>query len=187
VACGGNKMRIFIALKTTPYEDELFKIVSNLKTKIHGDVKWVEKDNLHVTVKFLGEVEEPFLEDIFRISDEISSLFKTFNFEIQGISGFPKKEFARVLFFAINDVNRNIENIMRELDKSFEKYHFKREESYVPHITFGRCRTNYLNLSEFKFEDFSFSVGAFGITVFESVLTKNGPIYNEVKTFNFKD
>ncbi|BAL80854.1 RNA 2',3'-cyclic phosphodiesterase [Caldisericum exile] len=180
-------MRIFISLKTTPYEDELFKILCDLKKKIRGDIKWVSKDNLHVTTKFLGEVEESFLQEIFRIVKETVKISKPFSFEIKGISGFPKKDFARVLFFSIVDFDKNIENIMKILDKDFEKYHFKREESYVPHITFGRCRRNYINLNEYKFEDFDFVVNALGLTVYESILMSNGPIYKEIETFNFKD
>lgn len=180
-------MRVFIALKTSEYEEELFKILQDLKFKIHDDVKWVSKENLHVTTKFLGEVEESFLNEIFKITENISRSFKSFIFTIEGVSGFPKKNFARVLFFGINDLDKNIENIMKKLDLEFSKYHFKREESYVPHITFGRCRTGYVNLENYSFRDFHFQVSAFGLTVYESVLMREGPIYKEIKTFNFEN
>ncbi|MGB9793518.1 RNA 2',3'-cyclic phosphodiesterase [Caldisericum exile] len=178
-------MRVFIALKTTSYEERLFKILEDIKKEIKGDIKWVSKNNLHVTTKFLGEIEESFLKEVFKITEETSKFIKPFSFEIKGISGFPKRDFARVLFFSIVDVDKNIESIMRRLDKDFERYHFKREESYVPHITFGRCRTSYVNLDEYKFGDFGFIVNAFGLTVYESILMNTGPIYKEIETFNF--
>ena len=105
--------------------------------------------------------------------------------QIDGISGFPKPTYARVLFFSIKDEGRFIEFIMRMLDKEFEQHNFKREESYIPHITFGRVKYGFVDLSSKKFSDIKFTVQAYGLTLIESVLNPEGPTYNEIKYFNF--
>ena len=181
----GKKMRLFIALKTTPYEDILYEKLKEIKPQFTEGIKWVSKENLHVTVKFLGEVKPDFLETTKSIVDEVAKTFKSFTFFIEGISGFPKPTYARVLFFSIKDEGHFIEFIMRMLDKEFEQHNFKREESYIPHITFGRVKYGFVDLSSKKFSDIKFTVQAYGLTLIESVLNPEGPTYNEIKYFNF--
>jgi len=180
-------MRLFIALKTTLYEDELYEVVKEVRNKIDDDVKWVTKDNLHVTTKFLGEVQKDFIPVISEILEHVSKILSPFYFKISGISGFPKKEDARVLFFSIIDNSHSIEKIMRLLDEAFSPYHFKAEESYVPHITFGRVRYNLVDLTKVEIAPFEFEVKSLGLTLFESVLRNEGPLYRELMTFDFKD
>jgi len=56
----GKKMRLFVALKTTPYEYILNEKLKEIKPQFTEGIKWVSKENLHVTVKFLGEVKPDF-------------------------------------------------------------------------------------------------------------------------------
>ena len=183
----GKKMRLFVALKATPYEYILNEKLKEIKPQFTEGIKWVSKENLHVTVKFLGEVKPDFLETAENIIDKAAKTFKNFTFLIDGVSGFPKSTYARVLFFSIKDEYSCIESIMRMLDKEFERYNFKREESYIPHITFGRVKYGFVDLSSMKVSDIQFTVQAYGLTLIESVLKPEGPTYNEIKYFNFVD
>ncbi|MEF3244439.1 MAG: RNA 2',3'-cyclic phosphodiesterase [Caldisericaceae bacterium] len=178
-------MRIFIALKTTSYESNLFKLVLEFKKSIKGNIKWVSKDNLHVTEKFLGEVSEDFLKEIFQIVNEIASSFESFDFYIKGVSGFPSIDNARVLFFSIVDPTESIVKIMKDFDERFLKFDFKRETSYIPHITFGRAKGEFVDISKLSVPDFEIKVSALGLTVFESKLESSGPKYNEIGGFDF--
>jgi len=180
-------MRVFIALETTPYEEELYKILIDIKKEIKEPVKWVSKENLHVTTKFLGEIEIEFLNEIKNIVKNVSTSFKQFDFSIVGISGFPLKNKARVLFFSIEDKNSYIVEIMKKLDTAFSKYGFEREHNYVPHITFGRAGKDFINLENLKINYVKIEVKAMGLTIYESILERNGPIYNKLDTFNFND
>lgn len=178
-------MRVFIALKTTSYESDLFKLVLGFKKSINGNVKWVSKDNLHVTEKFLGEVSNDFLKEIFQIVNGVASSFGNFDFYIKGVSGFPSIDNARVLFFSIVDPTESIVKIMKNFDEHFLKFGFKRETSYVPHITFGRAKGEFVNLSKLSVPNFEIKVSALGLTVFESKLESSGPKYNEIRSFDF--
>ncbi len=191
-------MRLFISFKTTPYEDELFSVENKLKSEINSmkmisdyrgmnDVKWVEADNLHLTIKFLGEVEEKLFENIVRTIGSTIQSFNSFNFSIRGISGFPDPKNARVLFFSISDGSDCIAQIMRSVDSSLANIGFDLEKSYVPHITFARAKSKSINLENAKWDKFFISVEAKGVLIMRSVLTKEGPIYSILKEFDFFD
>ena len=177
-------MRLFIALKTTLYEDELFEIENKLKL-LFSDVKWVDKQNLHVTLKFLGEFKESLLKELQNVVKESLNYFNPFSFSISGISGFPDISSARVLFFSINDPEKTIEKAIKGVDVAVERFGIQREKSYVPHITFGRVKNGQVNLSRFNFDKFNLNVSASGIILFESILRSEGPIYKEIFEFEF--
>ncbi len=177
-------MRLFIALKTTPYEDELFAIENKLKPFLN-DVKWVDKENLHVTLKFLGEFKESLLYELNDLVREVTNNFHHFNFSISGISGFPDISSARVLFFSVKDNGNFIIKMMKEIDIITARFGLQREKSYVPHITFGRVRNGQVNLSEINFEKFNLAVSASGVVVIQSILMREGPVYKEIFKFEF--
>ena len=177
-------MRLFIALKTTPYEDELFKIENKLKP-FFNDVKWVDKQNLHVTLKFLGETRESLLYELNDVVKGVSNNFHPFTFSISGISGFPDIFSARVLFFRITDTGNFIEKIMKEIDILVARFGLQKEKSYIPHITFGRVKNGQFNLSNFNFDKFNLVVSASGVVVIQSILRREGPDYKEIFEFEF--
>ena len=177
-------MRLFIALKTTPYEDELFEIENKLKPFFNG-VKWVDKQNLHVTLKFLGEVKESLVNELQIVINEITHGFRPFNFFISGISGFPNVFSARVLFFSINDPGNFIVSIMKDVDIAVGRFGIQLEKSYVPHITFGRVKYGQIDISQFDFKPFNLNVCASGVILFESILKCEGPVYKEIFKFEF--
>ncbi len=179
-------MRIFISLKTTPYEEELFKVESQIKP-YYSNVKWVEKENLHITLKFLGEVDEEFIYNLNNIIQGISARFLPFSFSISGISGFPKLEYARVIFFSIEDQSAYISLIMREIDRALKDFGFEREKSYIPHITFGRVKNGAIDLSRTESPTLLIESKAIGIKVVQSILRPEGPLYKVISQFMFNE
>jgi len=151
-------------------------------------VKWVKKENLHLTLKFLGEVDEAMLKLVEGIILKVGSEKKKFDFSMSGISGFPKKKASRVIFIKINSGASEVQDIMKRVDEELDTLGFKKEKSYIPHITIGRVRSGHINLEKLNSENTLPIVKgiAIGIEVIKSELTKFGPIYTSVFKFDFK-
>ncbi|MGB9614961.1 MAG: RNA 2',3'-cyclic phosphodiesterase [Fervidobacterium sp.] len=177
-------MRLFIAFKTTPFEDELYPIVMKIKEKI-GNVKYVGKDNLHLTVKFLGEVKDEKVKEVNDFLNGSSFLFGKFKFKISGVGGFPLTENARVLFFNVIEGAEKMREIARFAEKGLSRLGFEEEGKFTPHITFGRAKTFPVNLTLVKVDDFLFEHEVIGLSLFQSVLTPSGAIYKELSHFEF--
>ncbi|MGB9695039.1 MAG: RNA 2',3'-cyclic phosphodiesterase [Caldisericaceae bacterium] len=177
-------MRTFIALKTPPFEEELFAIETSYK-EIISDVSWVGCDNLHVTVKFLGEIDAKILIDVGNMLQIIAEKQSPFNFSISGVSGFPVSSNARVLFFRIDDGYHTISSLMKEVSLSLTKFGFEEEKSYVPHITFARAKRSPVNLDKIAFERFTIQSKATGLIIMKSDLSRGEPVYSVVSEFDF--
>jgi len=179
-------MRLFIALMTTPIQEQIFEIEEGLKKQI-ADVRWVKKDNLHLTLKFLGDVDKVKFGLIKEIIVDIGSQCKEFDFSFSRVSGFPKEEAARVIFIGLDKGVKEIKEIMIKLDEETFKMGFKREKSYVPHLTVGRVKFGTVNLKISRKNNFPVVMGyATGIEIIKSELTKFGPIYTSIYKFDFR-
>jgi len=179
-------MRLFIALKTTPFESELLEIIKGYKKNISG-VRWVESNNLHITLKFLGEVQEEMLDKVKAIIQPIAQKSNKFDFSISGVSGFPSSNSARVLFFEIEEAYEQISRLMEILSNMLLHLGFEEEKSYIPHITFARAKQTPINLNKIQFSKFKILSKALGVLIIKSDLTKGEPIYSVLSEFDFLD
>lgn len=177
-------MRLFLALKTTPYVDKLYDVENKLQALFNG-VKWVGRENLHLTLKFLGEFNELNLDNLNLAIKNVSDNFLPFNFSIAGISGFPNFSEARVLFFAIKNYEGQIVKLMQNIDNAVSDFGIQKEKSYIPHITFGRAKNRPVNLSNAVMDPFQIDSRASGIILFRSILQREGPIYQEILMLEF--
>lgn len=178
-------MRLFIALETLPIQDKLFEVEEKLKNKI-TDVKWVKKENLHLTLKFLGEVNAPTLQLIEESIKKIGGEEEKFNFSAAYISGFPTKKSSRVVFIGIDKGVDKIQELMKKIDEEMYHIGFKKEQSYIPHITIGRVRFGHISLEKVNNNFHPIEAYAIGIEIVKSELTKLGPIYESIFKFDFK-
>ena len=176
-------MRLFVALDTSVDTEKIFSLEKILMRRF-TNVKWVEKQNLHLTLKFLGEVSEERIDTISNVLDKISVLANPFEFCYSGISGFPNSFRAKVVFVSTEN-NEKLVELMKTVDREFSTLGFKKERNYIPHLTLGRVRNGSVNLNHLDNLHFSkLSVKAKGVILFKSTLTRNGPIYEKVLSFD---
>jgi 2'-5' RNA ligase len=189
-------MRTFIAIEL-PQEikDSLSRIQAQLKSS-GADVKWVEPKNIHLTLKFLGEIDEKRLEKISAILEEVAKEKGTFALRIASCGAFPKINSPRVIWVGVDKGNRETEEIARGLEERIAKVGIPKEDRpFSSHITLGRTRspTNRQSLAEvlnklavdFAKENLEFK--ATKITLFKSTLTPKGPIYEVLKEASLKE
>jgi 2''-5'' RNA ligase len=179
-------MRCFIAvdIEDDNVRNKLFNVAKNFDM---NGVKIVEYENLHITLKFLGEINEKIVEEVIEALSRI--YFKKFKVHIAELGAFPSLKNPRVIWAGIKEgfselvqLYNLIENELLNSGLRFPK------EDFHPHVTLLRIKDNkvvnqvMIRFNQFFNEDF----GNFLVTHFSlksSQLTPKGPIYSNVKIF----
>ena len=176
-------MRTFIAFDLTEETKQgLTSLQSELK-KSQADVKWVEPKNIHLTLKFLGEISEQQVDQVREVLNKISSHFKPYEITLSGVGAFPKLEHPRVVWVGIDSGKNETKRIAGVLSAELEKVGFQKEDrEFKSHLTIGRVRGS-KNKDTLKstIQSISFApqskIPVNHITLYQSTLTPQGPIY----------
>ena len=134
------RIRTFIAVDVgTIIRDRLIEMQASLAKEV-ADVKWVEPDNLHLTLLFLGEVNDRDLLTVCRCVSKATVARAAFPLEVRGIGCFPNPRRPRVLWAGIAEGAEELIALHADLEPPLlEQGCYRREERrYTPHITLGR-------------------------------------------------
>lgn len=180
-------MRTFIAI-TLPDEinKNIFEFQSELKKENILIGNWTS--NYHITLKFLGEVNEEKLSKIIALLDTICRKTKKFELTLKGIAAFPSENHIRVVFANIGEGNESAMFLQRQIDTVLKKENFLPEKNYQNHITLIRVKSiidkgKLKDIFE-KYKNKSFGTFTVGhIELIKSTLTPGGPIYEVIKKF----
>ncbi len=183
-------MRAFIAIELPrEIKDTLARLQAKLKTA-GADVKWVEPNNIHLTLKFLGEITEEAKDQVCLALEKISGSKKPFDIVISSMGAFPNPGSPRVIWAAVAAGDPEIKTIAREIETCLEEIGIAKEtREFSSHITLGRTRSakNRQELSKLlevqAGKKFEYRFPAAKITLFKSTLTPRGPIYETIKEF----
>jgi len=182
-------MRAFIAI---PVPDDVKQNARMLRNKLGAarpDIKWVEYQNYHLTVKFLGEVEINDLPELKRNLRLAADAVPAFNLSAGGIGFFPNQNNPRVIWMGIKGEMDKAEFLGDRVDAYLTALGFEPERDHRPHLTMGRIRSEknlkeMLNVLE-KYPDRnklrSFRVENFYLM--QSILDANGPQYSVLDTY----
>lgn len=180
-------MRTFIAIEF-PVEiiQKIDNIISFLKAKTPAKaIKWVSADNLHLTLKFIGDYPDQKLEELIDILDHALKPFPVFDMIIQGMGMYPNEKNPRVIWFGISH-DETILKIHKILDDSLQKVGVKPDRrDFDAHLTIARIRrrTGKAIIQEIGTILSNYTVDALGqvtvdgIILMKSDLTPQGPIY----------
>jgi len=170
-------MRAFIAVDIPKkIKKEVVKIQNSLP-EFKG--KKTEQENLHLTLKFLGEVNQ---EDLEKVKNKLKSIkFEQFETEIDSIGTFN----ARIVWLHMTNCNE----LQKEIDKTLKDI-FQPEERFMSHLTIARVKEikdkkSFLKeLGKIKFDKIGFEVKEFKLKI--STLTRKGPAYEDLEVYNLK-
>lgn len=181
-----DTLRTFIAIKIKP-EKNLSDLFNVFKKSLKGEeIRWVDIDNLHLTLRFLGETNKEQIDEIGKLLETISENFQPFIIGLKGVGYFKSKKQPRVLFL-------NVENdfILRELagkieDKLNELNFGEKGKIFTPHVTIGRFKfitDKIFFYSQVKrFVDTKIQqVTVSEIIFYQSILSSEGPTYLPIK------
>jgi 2'-5' RNA ligase len=182
-------MRAFVAIELSEnIRSALTQAQSHLK---HSgiDAKWVAKDNIHLTLKFLGDMADERLAEVKTSIDRVASSFKPFELTIKGMGAFPETGFPEIIWAGIGKGAKESADIAKKVDIELSKLGFKPETRlFTAHVTIGRVRATgnkkaYKNKAPSANKS-DFSVDApqivTFITLFRSKLTSDGPVYTKI-------
>ncbi len=184
-------MRTFIAIEIEPsIKEKISNLIRELE-KVGAKVGWVKKESIHLTLKFLGEIEEGKIRDVSEKLKLISSKIKPFRIKIEGTGWFPEKSSnPRVLWVGVK-FPEQLKILWEEIEREMGKIGFKQEErEFSPHITIGRVKGNgsiHKILDILKKSSTLFGeIEVKGIILFQSILKPDGAEYNALEKFDFK-
>jgi len=161
--------------------------VQSLVTKTGADVKVVEPENIHMTLRFLGNITPSMVERIFE--EMKKAQFTPFDVKIRGVGAFPDIRYPRVLWAGIAEGADQLRGIFKQLEPRLMGLGFAPDpKGFNPHLTIARVRTgrNKDVLARFLEENEGYNFGvvrAECLRLKKSELTPRGPLYSTLKEF----
>lgn len=152
-----------------------------------AEVRWVNPENIHLTLKFFGNIEESKIEPIVTSIKEPVRATPPISIQIRGMGAFPGLKNPRVIWVGLNDEGRVLTSFQNRLEKELEKAGFQPEDRpFHPHLTLGRMRSNrgkdelVKEMERYREEEFG-RFQADRVVLFKSDLRPEGPIYTRLK------
>jgi 2'-5' RNA ligase len=180
--------RLFIAIKLNfPYV--IINQFNEIKSLfIKEKIKWVNFNQLHLTLKFLGDTDTELIPEITKIIEKVSQNSSKFNLNFKGTGIFKDFKNLRVIWIGI-DKNPHLFNLHKAIDNELSKIGIKPENRrFNPHLTLGRIKyiNNKKKLIDFILKNTNRNFIEIQVNEFyliESILKKDGPTYIDVERF----
>ncbi len=137
----GPTVRAFVAANLDQgLKDALAKVQERLK-ETHADVGWVSPESLHLTLKFLGQVEESRLGAVAEAIAAAAGGYGSFRLVLGGLGAFPQPRAARVVWIGVQQGAEALVALQARVEGGLESLGFAREERpFAAHLTLGRVR-----------------------------------------------
>ena len=175
-------LRIFVAVDVE--EPALVSRIERVKESIAGTqvpMKLVEPYNLHITLRFIGEVRRGVAEEISRSLRDLK--FKPFTITLKGLGAFPNTLNPRVVWIGVGEGRERLAGLRDEVERILRRLGIPPErEEFVPHLTLARVKgsRNIGSLARLLEEMSDYELGSMvvdRVRLKKSTLTRQGPIY----------
>jgi 2'-5' RNA ligase len=159
--------------------------MQSLLVKTGADLKLVEPENIHVTMRFLGNITPSMVEQIYAEMQKVQ--FTPFDIRIQGVGAFPDVRYPRVCWAGITEGADQLRDTFSQLEPKLQGLGFAADpKGFSPHLTTARVRSgrNKIELAKFIEENMKFDFGAIRancLKLKKSDLTPKGPVYSTLK------
>jgi len=188
-----EKIRSFIAIDL-PIQllEQIIQLQKELIPATRDFVRWTRPENIHLTLKFLGDVDKEKLLQAKRLLDEIKFDHTPFILCMEGYGVFPNKKQPRIIWVGFEE-SQSILVLVSQINTKLQTLGIEPEiRPYKPHLTIGRVR-QISNAYQNKVLDESLSsakriVNSFSVTefkIYKSMLTPDGPKYTQLFGFKF--
>ncbi len=150
-----------------------------------ADIKLVETENIHMTIRFLGDITLNMADKVFEEMKKIQ--FTPFNVCINGLGVFPSLSYPRVVWAGITEGADQLRNVFTQLEPKIQSLGFTPDpKGFSPHLTIARIRSarNKPQLAECITKNAKYDFGTIKAQCFRlkrSELTPSGPIYSTLK------
>ena len=189
-------IRSFIAIELpVAVKQELSALEDILKKRCPQVVRWVDPQSIHVTLKFLGDVDSDRIDEINMAMDEATHGISPFHMELKDVGVFPNLNRVNIIWVgAAGDLDK-LTYLQKQIESNMEQLGFTREDrDFTPHLTLGRVR-DYASPDDRKKIGQVLSQTAFAsaqvitvnsVNLVKSQLTNTGAIYTRLYVSMFK-
>jgi 2'-5' RNA ligase len=152
-----------------------------------ADMKLVEPQNIHITIRFIGNATPVMVEKIFEEMKKIQ--FTPFTVQIKGLGAFPNLRYPRVVWAGITEGAERLKSIFSQMEPKLRDLGFTPDfRGFSPHLSIARVRSsrNKAELAEFVTKNSNCEFGrieARCLRLKQSILTPKGPVYSTLKEF----
>jgi 2'-5' RNA ligase len=187
------KHRIFIAINLP--EDIKKKLVDYQSKWPELPIRWTRKENLHITLVFLGYLNDEELLEICKVTKKVASQNPVFSVNLNKIFYGPPKKMPPRMVWAEGEKSKEFTSLIEDLEKSLMtsgEVHFSPEKrAFSPHITLGRVKTWEFRQIEPEerpeiSEEISLNFEVNSIEIMESHLKRGGPDYAALESAPLK-
>ncbi len=179
-------MRLFVACGMPDGIRQKLAALQNDIGNEHARIKWVEPVNIHLTMKFLGDVKDSRVDSIRKSLRKIR--FKPFISSVSGFGAFPSESYVKVLWVGLKPKER-LEELHARIDGSMSELGFRKDPRFQPHVTLGRVRfvndkNEFLRkIRELKDTGIGEPFKTDSFRLVKSTLTRSGPVYEDIEVF----
>lgn len=179
------KTRTFIAVEASPEVRSNAIALMDLLAAHGRDYRWVEQENLHFTLQFLGDITDQEIVDVCSRVKAAAESFDPFEIEARGVGAFPAADKPKTLWVGVGEGQDRLVELHGAIDDELAELGFRGENRrFVPHLTIGRlirsARPSQQLAGELssleRFEAGKMVVDA--VTVYASQLRPDGPDYH---------
>jgi 2'-5' RNA ligase len=136
-------IRTFIAVELPPEVRGRAARLQQSLAESGANVRWVERDNIHLTLKFLGEIEDVQVAAVCRVLQQVAAGSEPFELEVTGVGAFPNAERPRTLWVGIDGGADALIAMHGRLDAALAQLGYRPDERrFSPHVTIGRLRNS---------------------------------------------
>ncbi len=187
---GTQDIRCFIALEVPRViQSQLGQLINELKVA-GADVKWVDPNNIHLTLKFLGEISPKQVAAVSAQFEHMKGLHHRTPAQLTGLGAFPDMQRPRVIWAGL-ELAPAIGALFSDMEERMRAIGFPHEQRcFAPHLTLGRVRSprNLLKLAQ-RIAGTGVASAQFKmatLTLFQSTLTPAGSIYQPLTTIGLE-
>jgi len=179
-------MRTFIAVELPEQIKKKIEVLQAPLKKTSAFVSWVKPGNIHITLKFLGEVPEEKIDEVFSATELALKEGKRFKMNLKGMGAFPDFRRPRVIWIGTGKGGEELSDLAARIEPEIEKIGYPKEKrKFSPHFTIGRVKSpknieklmELVRSTDFETEDIEVNE----VTVMKSQLHPAGAIYTPLK------
>ena len=176
-------VRTFLAIDLPSTQRKILEEHQGRWKSTKADVRWIYPSNMHLTLKFLGEIQESSTENVIAVCKEVCCLHRGFSLFLNGTGIFPNLRRPRILWIGIGGETDLLYKLQNSIETALEDKGFPREDrAFTPHLTVGRVRfpRRLSRLLEIFLKD-KIAIEPFAVEeviVYKSWLTPRGPLYS---------
>jgi len=184
-------IRTFIAIEVPASIKNRIDLLQQRLRQSDAQVSWTRPENVHLTIKFLGNVEQSRIEVVCRAVEQAANAIEEFNIEVNGAGCFPSAKNPRVLWIGLGNLPDQLRRLHAAVEDELAREGFPREpKRFSPHLTIGRIRGqhNARQLAE-KLVGEGFEPETFRadrVVVMRSDLKPTGSVYTPQAIINLK-